>query len=104
MRTCAAPTVSGRGRTCRRSWRALWRNVTGGGRYLARRLRGAGLVVRWAGTDQCRTLRRGSVVATVSGPPGEILLFLFGRQGAADVDVTGPEAAVAALHRAHLGM
>jgi uncharacterized protein (TIGR03085 family) len=83
---------------------ALWRNVAGGGRYLARRLRGAGLVVRWAGTDQRRTLRRSRVAATVSGPPGEILLFLFGRQDAADVDVTGCEAALAALNSAHLGM
>jgi uncharacterized protein (TIGR03085 family) len=83
---------------------ALWRNITGGGHYLARRLRGAGLVVRWAGTDQRRTLRRGRDAATVAGPPGEILLFLFGRQSVADADVTGSEAAVAALHRAHLGM
>src|SRR5258705_5792977 len=31
---------------------ALWRNVRQGSRYLSRRLREAGLEVRWAGTDE----------------------------------------------------
>jgi len=40
----------------------------------------------------------------VTGPPGELLLYLFGRQAAADVEVDGPEAAIDALRGAHLGM
>src|SRR4051812_3387969 len=31
---------------------ALWRNVRRGSRYLSRRLRGAGLEIEWAGTDE----------------------------------------------------
>ena len=38
------------------------------------------------------------------GPPGELLLYLFGRQAAAHVEVTGPDAAVEAVRSAHFGM
>jgi uncharacterized protein (TIGR03085 family) len=83
---------------------ALWRNVRRGGRYLGRRLRDAGLEVEWAGTSERRRVRPGEPTARLSGPPGELLLFVFGRQGAARVEVTGPAAAVAAVHRTHFGM
>ena len=46
----------------------------------------------------------GEPTARLSGPPGELLLYLFGRQRAAHVDVRGPAPAVAALHRTHFGM
>ena len=83
---------------------ALWRNVRRGGRYLSRRLGGCGLAVEWAGTGERATVRPGAPVAVLSGPPGELLLYLFGRVGAADVDVSGPPDAVAAVRRAHFGM
>ena len=83
---------------------ALWRNTCRGGRYLGRRLRGAGLEIEWAGTNERRSVRRGEPTARLSGPPGELLLFLFGRQSAAHVDVTGPSDAVSAVHRTHFGM
>jgi hypothetical protein len=35
---------------------------------------------------------------------GELLLYLFGRQGAARVEVTGPAATVEAVQRVRFGM
>jgi hypothetical protein len=81
---------------------ALWHNVRFGARLLTRRLRGPGLEVRW--DRRVFRVRRGDPVARISGPPGELLLYLFGRQRAAAVEVTGPAAAVEALRGAHLGM
>ncbi|ORW32547.1 hypothetical protein AWB91_11435 [Mycobacterium paraense] len=82
----------------------LWRNVRRGGRFLGRRLRGCGLSVEWAGTSERVLVRPGSPTALISGPPGELLLYLFGRQAAAHVEVGGPAEAVAAVRRAHFGM
>jgi hypothetical protein len=50
------------------------------------------------------TVRSGSPTARLSGPPGELLLYLFGRQAAAQVEVSGPPEAVAAVRRTHFGM
>jgi uncharacterized protein (TIGR03085 family) len=83
---------------------ALWRNVCRGSRYLSRRVRGVGLEIEWAGTDQRKIVRNGEATARLSGPPGELLLYLFGRQAAAQVEMTGPAEAVATLHRTHFGM
>lgn len=83
---------------------ALWRNVGRGGRYLSRRLRGCGLDIEWAGTGELFTVRSGASTAQLSGAPGELLLYLFGRRAAARVDVTGPPEAVAAVRRTHFGM
>jgi uncharacterized protein (TIGR03085 family) len=83
---------------------ALWRNVRRGGRYLGRRLDGGGLEIEWAGTDERVTVRPGSPTARLSGPPGELLLYIFGRQAAAQVEVSGPPEAVAAVRRTHFGM
>jgi uncharacterized protein (TIGR03085 family) len=83
---------------------ALWRNVRRGGRFLARRLRGAGLEIEWTETSERRRIRRGEPAATLTGAPGELLLFLFGRQRAAHVDVCGSSDAIAAVHSTHFGM
>lgn len=83
---------------------ALWRNVCRGGRYLSRRLDGCGLEVEWAGTTQWVRVRRGEPKARISGAPGELLLYLFGRRDAAQVDLTGPPEAVAAVCRVQFGM
>jgi uncharacterized protein (TIGR03085 family) len=83
---------------------ALWRNVCRAPWFLARRLRGAGLELQWAGTAKTVRARRGEPTARIAGPPGELLLYLFGRRGAAHVEVSGPAAAVEAVQRAHFGM
>ena len=83
---------------------ALWRNVSLAPWFLARRLRGAGLELQWAGTAKTVRARRGQPTARIAGSPGELLLYLFGRQGAAQVEVSGPDAAVQAVRHARLGM
>ena len=83
---------------------ALWRNVSRGRWFLARRLHGAGLELQWAGTAQTVRARRGEPTARIAGPPGELLLYLFGRQSAAHVEVSGPDAATEAVQRAQFGM
>lgn len=83
---------------------ALWRNVRRGSRYLSRRLRGAGLEIVWAGTDERVTVRKAEPTARLNGPPGELLLYIFGRQAAAQVEVLGPAQAVATVHDTHFGM
>ena len=83
---------------------ALWRNVRRGSHYLSRRLRGSGLEVEWAGTSERVIARAGEPTARLSGPPSELLLYIFGRQSAAQVEVSGPPDAVAAVQRTHFGM
>ena len=83
---------------------ALWRNVVHARRLLTRRLRGAGLELHWAGTARTVRARRGEPTARLAGPPGELLLYLFGRQSAAQVELSGPDAATEAVRRARFGM
>ncbi|WP_433665993.1 TIGR03085 family metal-binding protein [Nocardia sp. CA-136227] len=83
---------------------ALWRNVDRGSRYLSRRLRGVDLQIAWTGTAHTRTIHRAGPTVRLSGSPGELLLYLFGRRAAARIEVTGPEQAVAAVERTHFGM
>lgn len=83
---------------------ALWRNVRRGGRYLGRRLRDTGLDVEWPDTSERLRVRPGEPTARLSGSPGELLLYLFGRTSAARVELTGSAEAVAAVRRAHFGM
>jgi uncharacterized protein (TIGR03085 family) len=83
---------------------ALWRNVTRASWFLARRLHGAGLELHRAGTAQTVRARRGEPTAHIAGSPGELLLYLFGRQRAAHVEVSGPDAAIDAVRRARFGM
>ena len=83
---------------------ALWRNVSRAPWFLARRLRGAGLELQWAGTAHTYRARRGEPTVRIAGLPGELLLYLFGRQHAAQVEVSGPADAVKAVRRARFGM
>jgi uncharacterized protein (TIGR03085 family) len=83
---------------------ALWRNVHRASWFLARRLRSAGLELQWARTAKTVRARRGEPTARIAGPPGELLLYLFGRQDAADVEVSGPDGAVEAVRQARFGM
>ena len=83
---------------------ALWRNVRRGSRYLSRRLRPVGLEIGWAGTDEQVTVRTGEPMVRLTGSPGELLLYLFGRQAAAQIEVTGSAEGVATVHRTHFGM
>ena len=91
-------------RRCRDDWEPrqldpeaeadIWRVVRWFGRR-AFRSAPAGVVLAWG--DQRLTAHRGEQMVTVSGPPGEILLYAFGRQAQSRIDLAGPNAAVEAL-------
>lgn len=83
---------------------ALWRNVDRARWLLSRRLRGAGLELEWSGTGRVVRARRGIPTARLVGQPDELLLYLFGRTSAAEVEITGPGEAVDAVQRTAFGM
>jgi uncharacterized protein (TIGR03085 family) len=83
---------------------ALFRNVMRTRWFLSRRLRGAGLDLVWVGTDQVISARRGRPTARMHGLPGELLLYLFGRHDAAEVEITGSSEAIEAVDRTSFGM
>ncbi|MEV5973499.1 TIGR03085 family metal-binding protein [Streptomyces sp. NPDC051921] len=75
---------------------ALWSRLEKSARLLARKVP-VGLVLRRP-DGQTAVAHRGTPVVTVSGEPGELTMFLFGRQDAAKVDVDGEPEAVERLH------
>jgi uncharacterized protein (TIGR03085 family) len=82
---------------------AIWSTLSRGASLMTRSLKGVALdLVDSSG----RTIhvRRGSPLATLSGRPGEILLYLMGRKAAARVEISGNEQAVRILQRARLGV
>ena len=83
---------------------ALWRNVGLARWFLARRLHGIGLDLARTGTTEILRARRGTPTVRLTGLPGELLLYLFGRQRAANVEISGTREAVDAVERAQFGM
>src|SRR5271166_246042 len=83
---------------------ALWRNIRRGSHFLSRRLHGCGLQIEWAGIGDRVAVQRGEPTARLSGAPGELLLYVFGRKTAAQVEVSGTPEVVAAVHRTRFGM
>lgn len=81
--------------------RALWARVAPMARMVRRRLPGAVSVVA---PEFGRVDARGEPQVTVTGPPGELVLFLSGRQDVARVEVSGPPDAVARVRAARLGI
>jgi uncharacterized protein (TIGR03085 family) len=77
---------------------ALWSRLERSARLMGR---GAptGLVLRRP-DGQTAVARRGAPVVTVTGEPSELLLFLYGRQNAAKVEMDGDKDAIARLHDA----
>ncbi|AWT42655.1 MULTISPECIES: TIGR03085 family metal-binding protein [Streptomyces] len=77
---------------------ALWSRLERTARLMGR---GAptGLVLRRP-DGQTVVAHRGTPVVTVTGEPSELLLFSYGRQSAAKVDLDGEEEAITKLHEA----
>ncbi|MEV5436334.1 TIGR03085 family metal-binding protein [Streptomyces sp. NPDC052682] len=75
---------------------ALWSRLERSARLMGR---GAptGLVLRRP-NGQTAVAQRGTPVVTVTGEPSELVLFLYGRQSAAKVDLEGDKDAIAKLH------
>jgi len=80
----------------------LWSNIEKTARLVGRRSP-VGLVLRRP-DGRTAVAHKGTPVVTVTGEPSELLLFAFGRQDAADVQVEGEKEAVERLNRAELGM
>jgi uncharacterized protein (TIGR03085 family) len=83
--------------------RALWRRVRRSAALMLRRARGLAVTLT---TPDGRTARGGSggTPVSVTGPPGELILFVFNRKEQAQVEVSGPAEAVTALRATRLGL
>jgi uncharacterized protein (TIGR03085 family) len=75
---------------------ALWSRLERTARLMGRGTP-TGLVLRRP-DGRTAVANRGTPVVTVTGEPSELLLFLYGRQSAAQVDVAGDEDAIEKLH------
>lgn len=80
---------------------ALWKRLESTARLMGRRSP-VGMVLRRP-NGQTAVAHKGTPVVTITGEPGELLLFAAGRQNAARVEVEGDENAVAKLRAAKLG-
>ncbi|MEV6668612.1 TIGR03085 family metal-binding protein [Streptomyces sp. NPDC051162] len=81
---------------------ALWARLERVARMLGRKSP-VGLVLRRP-DGRTAVAHRGTPVVTVTGEPGELTLFAFGRQAAARVELDGDENVVAKLQQAALGL
>ncbi|PJE98496.1 TIGR03085 family protein [Streptomyces carminius] len=81
---------------------ALWKQLETTARLYGRRSP-VGLVLRRP-NGQVVVARKGTPVVTVTGEPGELLLFVSGRQDSARVETAGDEAAVARAREARTDM
>ncbi|MEU5806966.1 TIGR03085 family metal-binding protein [Streptomyces sp. NPDC047718] len=81
---------------------ALWSRLERLSRLTGRRSP-VGLVLRRP-NGQTAVAHKGTPVVTVTGEPGELTLFCFGRQSAAAVELDGEKEAVARLTTAQLGL
>ncbi|MDT0265030.1 TIGR03085 family metal-binding protein [Streptomyces sp. DSM 44915] len=80
----------------------LWRRLESSAKLLGRRSP-VGLVLRRP-NGQTVVAHKGAPVVTVTGEPGELLLFAFGRQEKTRVEIEGDEQAVAQVKGARLGL
>jgi uncharacterized protein (TIGR03085 family) len=81
---------------------ALWTRLEKAARVLGRKAP-VGLVLRRP-DGQTVVAHRGTPVVTVTGEPGELTLFAFGRQSAAQVELDGDKDAVKQVKGAKLGI
>ncbi|MEU6329608.1 TIGR03085 family protein [Streptomyces sp. 2224.1] len=81
---------------------ALWSRIERMARVLGRKSP-VGLVLRRP-DGRTAVAHRGTPVVTVVGEPGELTMFAFGRQDAADVELDGDKDAIERLRAAKLGV
>ncbi|NJQ02446.1 TIGR03085 family metal-binding protein [Streptomyces zingiberis] len=81
---------------------ALWSRIERMARVLGRKAP-VGVVLRRP-DGRTAVARKGLPVVTVTGEPGELILFLYGRQDKARVETDGDQDAVAKLRAASLGV
>ena len=81
---------------------ALWSNLRRGARFLLRKVKGA--TVRLQRPDGAAVSTGSGPEVVVTGEPVELLLYLFGREAVAQVEITGDPAAQATLASAPKGV
>jgi len=74
--------------------RSLFRNVASARRLMAMRTRDFRLDIEWAGTDTAIRSHGDAPRVRLRGLPGDLLLYLFGRESVAHVDVAGSSDAI----------
>jgi len=82
---------------------ALWGGLKRTSRLMLRGVKGAGVALEAPGFGEIDARGSGPVV-TLTGGPQELTLYLQGRRSAAQVDISGPDEARAALDAAKLGI
>lgn len=82
---------------------ALWATLARGSRLWTRKVRGIGLELERSDGGRI-VARRGEPRAVLSGGAQELVLYLFGRTGAARVTLSGPEEAQRAVRAAGFGI
>lgn len=82
---------------------ALWAGLRKGHRLATRKIKGVRVDLVTPAGDTIHS-GKGDDVVTITGRPGEIILYLSGRTAAADVTVAGSDRARAALGDADLGI
>jgi uncharacterized protein (TIGR03085 family) len=82
---------------------AIWKQLKSSSRLATRSLKGVGLVLARPG-GQTAVARKGEPAVTVTGHPVDLALYIGGRKGAAEVTLTGPSEAVAAVAAAPFGV
>ncbi|MFL6206222.1 MAG: TIGR03085 family metal-binding protein [Acidimicrobiales bacterium] len=81
---------------------AVWGNLSRGARLMLRKVKGATVRLQRPGGDAITTGHGPEVVVT--GAPVDLLLYLFGREEAAQVEITGDDGAQQALATAPKGI
>ena len=82
---------------------AVWKLVKGAARLSSRKLGDVGLELARPDGEKV-VARKGSPMATMTGDPIELSLYLAGRKAAAAVELTGDPEAVAAVEAAPFGL
>ncbi len=81
----------------------LWKAISAAGKVLVRSA-GVPVTIRRTDVERRSVLVPGSDPVVVSGLPGEVTLFLFGRAQTRDLTFEGPDDAVRKLRGASLGL
>jgi uncharacterized protein (TIGR03085 family) len=82
---------------------ALWSGLRRMGRFMLRRVKGAGVALVAPGHGEVAA-KGDRPAVTLTGGPQELALYLTGRRSAARVEIDGPDEARAALADAKLGI
>jgi uncharacterized protein (TIGR03085 family) len=82
---------------------AMWKILGGAGKLATRQLGPVGLELVRPGGER-RTIRKGSPVATLTGHPVELALYLNGRKAHAEVALGGDPAAAATVEATAFGL